>query len=299
LDAAGAIVWRVEAGNLEVLLVHRPRYDDWSWPKGKLEPGEDLISCAWREVLEETGRQVVIGRPLPKVAYPLATGTIKTVYYWAARLADDSDNPAVCARPAHPAASRAEVDRTRWLPADHALRRLTRATDRVPLLKLMDFFERGRLDTRPVVVIRHAQAEDRTKWTKLDGLRPLTDDGRARARGAISLLAALGVRKVISSPWTRCRQTVRPFANRARLAASTNRWLTEAAAKTKPERAIGLMRRIMRGGPPVVVCSHRPVLPLLLGVIGARWTWPARWPPARPPSPTQSTPGPEKSKWSP
>jgi 8-oxo-dGTP diphosphatase len=270
LDAAGAIVWRVEGGSLEVLLVHRPRYDDWSWPKGKLEPGEDLITCAWREVLEETGRQVVIGRPLPKVAYPLATGTIKTVYYWAARLATDADNPAVCARPACPVASRSEVDRTRWLPADQALRRLTRATDRVPLLKLMHHFERGRLDTRPVVVVRHTQAADRTKWTKLDGLRPLTTEGRARARGAIPLLAALGVRKVISSPWARCLQTVRPFANRARLALNTNRWLTESAAKTSPARAIGLMRRILQGGPPVVVCSHRPVLPLLLGVVAER-----------------------------
>jgi 8-oxo-dGTP diphosphatase len=252
------------------LLVHRPRYDDWSWPKGKLEPGEDLITCAWREVLEETGRQVVIGRPLPKVAYPLATGTIKTVYYWAARLATDADNPAVCARPAYPAASRSEVDRSRWLPADQALRRLTRAADRVPLLKLMHHFDRGRLDTRPVVVIRHAQAADRANWTKLDGLRPLTAEGRARARGAVPLLAALGVRKVISSPWVRCRQTVRPFANRARLALNTNRWLTESAAKTNPARATGLMRRILQGGPPVAVCSHRPVLPPLLGVVAER-----------------------------
>jgi 8-oxo-dGTP diphosphatase len=270
LDAAGALVWRLENGQLEVLLVHRPRYDDWSWPKGKLEAGEDLITCAWREVLEETGRQVVIGRPLPKVTYPLANGTVKTVYYWAARLAADADNPAVCARPAYAAASREEVDRTRWLPADQALRRLTRATDRVPLLKLMRHFESGRLDTRPVVVIRHAQAADRTKWTKLDGLRPLTAEGRARARGAAPMLAALGVRRVISSPWTRCRTTVRSFADRARLAVNTNRWLTEAAAKTKPERSIGLMRRIMQGGPPVVICSHRPVLPLLLSVVAER-----------------------------
>jgi 8-oxo-dGTP diphosphatase len=270
LDAAGALVWRVEDDHLEVLLVHRPRYDDWSWPKGKLEAGEDLITCAWREVLEETGRQVVIGRPLPKVSYPLASGTIKTVYYWAARLASDADNPAVCARPAYPTASRTEIDRTRWLPADAALRRLTRATDRVPLLKLMNYHQRGQLDTRPVVVIRHAQAYDRAKWTKLDGLRPLTAQGRARARGAVPLLAALGIRRVISSPWTRCRATVRPYAHRARLAVNTNRWLTESAAKTKPARAIGLMRRILSGGPPVVVCSHRPVLPLLLGVVAER-----------------------------
>jgi 8-oxo-dGTP diphosphatase len=270
LDGAGALVWRLEDEKLEVLLVHRPRYDDWSWPKGKLEVGEDLISCAWREVLEETGRQVVIGRPLPKVSYPLASGTVKTVYYWAARLATDADNAAICARPAHPAAQRSEIDRTRWLSADQALRRLTRPTDRVPLLKLMRYHDRGQLDTRTVVVIRHAQAENRLKWTKPDGLRPLTAEGRARARGAVPLLAALGIRRVVSSPWRRCRSTISPFAHRARLAVATSRWLTEAAAKSKPARSIGLMRRIMAGGPPVVICSHRPVLPLLLSVIGER-----------------------------
>jgi 8-oxo-dGTP diphosphatase len=270
VDAAGALVWRVENGRLEVLLAHRPRYNDWGWPKGKLEPAEDLITCAWREVLEETGRQVVIGRPLPSVSYPLATGRIKTVYYWAARLADDADHPALCARPPVRIASRREVDRTRWLPADRALRRLTRPTDRVPLLKLMKHHEAGKLATRAVVTVRHAQAEPRAAWTKPDGQRPLTADGRARARGEVTLLAALGIRRVVSSPWLRCRQTVRVFANRARLAVATNRSLDEAEGKEHPDRAIGLMRRVLRGGQPTVVCSHRPVLPLLLGVIGER-----------------------------
>ncbi|MDR2252815.1 MAG: NUDIX hydrolase [Bifidobacteriaceae bacterium] len=270
VDAAGAIVWRVRQGRLEVLLVHRPRYDDWSWPKGKLEPTEDLITCAWREVLEETGRQVVIGRPLPKVSYPLASGRIKTVYYWAARLADDADSPALCARQPVRVTSRREVDRTRWLPLPQALRRLTRATDRVPLLKLRDHHARGELETRPVVIVRHAQAEPRAGWTKPDGERPLTDVGRSRARGEAELLAALGVRRVISSPWIRCKATVRVFANRARLAVTTSRWLTETEAKERPERVVGLMRRVLKGGPPVVLCSHRPVLPLLLGVVAER-----------------------------
>jgi 8-oxo-dGTP diphosphatase len=270
IDAAGALVWRVENQRLEVLLVHRHRYNDWSWPKGKLERGEDLITCAWREVLEETGRQVVIGRPLPKVAYPLATGRIKTVYYWAARLADDADHPALCARPAVAVASRREVDRTQWLSVDRALRRLTRPTDRVPLLKLRDHYEAGKLETRTVVIVRHAQAQPRVSWTKPDGQRPLTANGRARARGEAPLLAALGVRRAISSPWLRCRATVRVFANRARLKVATNRALDESQGKAHPERAIGLMRRVLAGGPPVVVCSHRPVLPLLLGVIGER-----------------------------
>ncbi|MDR3359339.1 MAG: NUDIX hydrolase [Bifidobacteriaceae bacterium] len=270
LDAAGAIVWRLNAGQLEVLLVHRPRYDDWGWPKGKLKPVEDLITCAWREVLEETGRQVVIGRPLPKVTYPLASGRFKTVYYWAARPVDDADNPALCARPPVAVASRREVDRTRWLPVDQALRRLTRPTDRIPLLKLRQHHEQGRLATRPVVIVRHAQAAPRRGWAKFVGARPLPPVGRARARGLVPLLAALGVRRVISSPWARCRDTVRVFANRARLAGGRARWVSETDAKERPDRAISLMRRILKSGPPVVVCSHRPVLPLLLGVVEER-----------------------------
>ncbi len=66
VHAAGAIVWRGTGRTLEVLLVHRPRYDDWSWPKGKLDPGESLPACAVREVAEETGHSIVLGLPLPQ-----------------------------------------------------------------------------------------------------------------------------------------------------------------------------------------------------------------------------------------
>ncbi|MDR1825062.1 MAG: NUDIX hydrolase [Bifidobacteriaceae bacterium] len=270
LDAAGAVVWRLNGSHLEVLLVHRPRYDDWSWPKGKVKAGEDLVTCAWREVLEETGRQVVIGRPLPSVSYPLASGRVKTVRYWAARLATDDDNPAICARPAVAIASRREIDRVRWFAAADALKQLTRANDRPPLVKLIKYWRKGTLDTRAVVVLRHAAAVERAKWSKGEASRPLTPAGRARARAAAHPLAALGIRQVISSPWLRCRTSVRYFSRRARLAVNTSRWLTEDLAAARPARAARLMERILSGGPPVVVCTHRPVLPTVLAVVLAR-----------------------------
>jgi 8-oxo-dGTP diphosphatase len=270
VEAAGAVVWRVEDGELQVLLVHRPRYDDWSWPKGKLEPGEDIMTCAWREVLEETGRQVVLGRPLPTVTYPLQSGKTKLVRYWAARVATDLDNPALCARGPVPIASRREIDRSRWFPAPRAMKQLTRASDKEVLRKVIGYHRKMTLDTRAVVVIRHAQAFDRHRWTEGEHSRPLTSEGRARARGSIPMLAALGIRQVISSPWLRCRTTVRCYARRARLAVSTNRWLTEEGAKAAPARTARLMKRIVAGGPPVVVCSHRPVLPILTGEIVSR-----------------------------
>ena len=83
--AAGAIVWREASGRLETLLVHRPRYDDWTFPKGKLDPGECLPVAAVRETTEETGVPVRLGLPLATLEYELSTGGRKRVSYWFAR----------------------------------------------------------------------------------------------------------------------------------------------------------------------------------------------------------------------
>ena len=87
IESAGALVWRVHDGELQVRLVHRPRYDDWSWPKGKLDPGETFQAAAAREVAEETGKPVVLGVPLPGLQYLTPEGRVKRVHYWAARRA--------------------------------------------------------------------------------------------------------------------------------------------------------------------------------------------------------------------
>ena len=86
--AAGAVVTR-KGG--DVLLVHRPRYDDWSFPKGKLDPGEHAVTAAVREVAEETGLDVRLGPPLPGQRYRLANGRTKAVSYWTARVVGDDD----------------------------------------------------------------------------------------------------------------------------------------------------------------------------------------------------------------
>ena len=270
LDAAGALVWRMEQGRLEVLVVHRPRYNDWSWPKGKAKPGEALAVCAWREVYEETGRQVILGRPLPGVTYPLRSGRLKKVRYWAGRVATDDDAPAVLARPPVAIASPREIDRIEWLSVERAMRRLTQPSDRLPLVKLLKHFHKGTLETRAIVVLRHAQAVPRAKWSKGEASRPLTARGRAAARAALTGVAAYGPLQVITSPWARCLTTVRPYARRARLPAKTDRWLTEADAARRPERAEHLMDRILAGRDSTVVCSHRPVLPLLLGRLASQ-----------------------------
>ncbi|WP_374120653.1 NUDIX hydrolase [Streptomyces sp. AN091965] len=125
IRAAGCVLWRrrtVPEG-LEICLVHRPKYDDWSHPKGKLKPGETPLACALREVEEETGHRCVPGPPLPSAHYTVG-GRPKCVDYWSAEAADG------CFRPGR------EVDRIRWLTPHEARARLTQLRDR----ELLDAF---------------------------------------------------------------------------------------------------------------------------------------------------------------
>ncbi|MFD0369999.1 NUDIX hydrolase [Streptomyces sp. NPDC059071] len=121
--AAGVVLWRRAAAGedgsaaLEIALVHRPKYDDWSHPKGKLKRGETLASCALREVKEETGQSCELGIRLPSVQY-LAHGRPKEVHYWAARALGGSFTP------------NQEIDALLWLPPAEARTRLTQPRDR-------------------------------------------------------------------------------------------------------------------------------------------------------------------------
>jgi 8-oxo-dGTP diphosphatase len=117
--AAGCVLWRRSpvSGDLEICLVHRPKYDDWSHPKGKLKRGEDALAGALREVAEETGYTAVPGAELPTVRY-LANGRPKQVRYWAAEAVSGHFAP------------NAEVDRILWLSPAAARSRLTQPRDR-------------------------------------------------------------------------------------------------------------------------------------------------------------------------
>jgi 8-oxo-dGTP diphosphatase len=266
VQAAGALVWRVRTGRLQVALVHRPRYKDWSWPKGKLEPGEGTVEAAIREVAEETGLDVVLGIPLPGLEYESA-GRPKQVHYWAAEVAGRPDRFALTARPPVPRADRAEIDQVRWFDVETAAQRLTRPSDREPLDVLVEEHAQGRLVTRALVVARHGRARKRAHWTGTELDRPLTPTGRRQAVGLVPVLSAFGVARVVTSRWARCEQTVRPYAEAAAVDLVTSDLLTEDAHADSPARVAAEMIDLLWSEGDAVVCTHRPVLPTVLDVL--------------------------------
>ncbi|MCL2787505.1 MAG: NUDIX hydrolase [Micrococcales bacterium] len=270
IHAAGCLVWRIRSGRLEVLLVHRPRYRDWSWPKGKPKDGESSVACALREVEEETGERVILGVRLPTLEYRLNTGQIKVVSYWAARPAGPGEAAALAVRSPVAPALEEEVDAVRWVRAGRARRMLTHLKDRVPLDELVARFRAGTLATRAVVVLRHAEAVPRSSWGSEQETRPLTEEGRARARGLTCVLSAFGVVALRTSPWRRCRATLKAYARAAALDRVEAPELTEDAALGRPAAAAAVVRRELRSsGPGSVVCTHRPVLPILFEALAS------------------------------
>ena len=248
--AAGAVVWRPRR---EVLLVHRPRYDDWSFPKGKLDPGEDAAVAAVREVLEETGLTIRLTRPLPMVRYPNGSRA-KRVHYWVGRVEGSDDVSDYLVND--------EIDEVVWLPVEEAHDTLSYEHDRETLACA----DEVHAPTTTLVVLRHAHAEARSDWTEDDRLRPLADDGRRQAERLAATLAAYGIRRVVTSPSVRCLQTVRPYAEEAGLKVREDDGLSEEGATRKTvtlaiEKALGSTRNTL-------LCSHRPVLPDLFEVLG-------------------------------
>ncbi len=267
VQAAGALVWRVRAGRLQVALVHRPRYRDWSWPKGKLDPGEVAPVAAVREVEEETGLAVVLGQPLPGLEYRLSDGRRKVVHYWAAQAAGRGDDVPLHARPPVPHADRAEIDHWEWFDVEAAAGRLTRKADLRPLDALVAAHTKGRLETRALVVARHGQARKRSLWGGTEEDRPLTGLGLRQATATVPVLAAFGVAHVVTSRWERCAATVAPYATAAGVAPQVADGLTEERHDESPARVGALVRELLEDRRDAVLCTHRPVLPTVLDVL--------------------------------
>jgi 8-oxo-dGTP pyrophosphatase MutT (NUDIX family) len=250
--AAGAVVFRP---GKQVLLVHRPRYDDWSFPKGKLDRGEHVVAAAVREVAEETGLHVRLGPPLTGQRYPVSGGRMKSVSYWTGRAVGSDDVSRFRAND--------EIDGVAWVPYDEALVRLSYDHDRETLREAY----RLRRPTHAFVVLRHGAARSRKAWRRQDDrLRPLIQLGRQQAQRAIPLLAAYRVTRIVSSSSTRCVETVAPYAD-------TTGWKLELEDGLSEEDAtaggvVALVDELAAADEGAVLCSHGPVLPTVCDALG-------------------------------
>jgi len=257
--AAGGVLCRQAGDAIEVCLVHRPRYDDWSLPKGGLESGEHPLVGAVREVLEETGLR---GRPrllLPPVEYKLPDGRPKTVDFWLMLAADGSTVPQP--QDTH------EVDGAAWLPLGAALERLSYPDERA----LLEHVAALPPVTAVMGLVRHAHAGVRKKWTGNDSLRPIDEVGQAQAERIAALYALFAPERLVAATPLRCKQTLEPLA--ARLgglpivfdgAFAEPADFDEAPAKAK--LAAGRLLDLRTGGLPVV-CSQGKIIPHLLAAV--------------------------------
>jgi 8-oxo-(d)GTP phosphatase len=255
--AAGAAIWRPAAapgsGDAEVLLVHRPAYDDWSLPKGKSEPNEHILLTAVRETWEETCVRPVLGPRLPTVEY-ISWGRPKQVSYWSAFSSG------------HDAAPGNEIDAVSWLPLAQAREQLADTHDD-PVISAL----RPR-ETVPLILVRHASAGRKADWPGDDQLRPLDASGVAEAQALAGLLACFApTARVISSPALRCTDTVRPFAagfgGTVEAEACLAPYGRSSAFSSQTDLADALWRllsALVADRRPAVLCLHRENLPEVL-----------------------------------
>jgi 8-oxo-dGTP diphosphatase len=236
-----------------VLLVHRPAYDDWSFPKGKLDRGELALVAAVREVGEETGVRVRLGVPLASQSYPSGRGS-KLVDYWVGRVVGDSDVSGYLVN--------AEIDEVDWVPVDKADKRLSYSRDRGTLREALATGKK----TRALVVLRHAKARSRKAWRKDDRRRPLLVAGTAQARATVPVLAAYGVTRIVTSSSTRCAESVTPYAEHTGWPITGTDGLSEEDATESSVLAI--VDELLHSGEDAVLCTHRPVLPSVYDAIG-------------------------------
>lgn len=253
--AAGAVVLRKRNGG-EVLLVHRPKYDDWAWPKGKQEPGENVATTAVREVLEETGVEIRLDRPLPRQLYAISGGRAKSVHYWIGRVVGDPD---VSGYPVND-----EIDEVAWVGLEKARSLLTYAEDAA----LLDAVQRAPKRTNALVVVRHGHATRRTTWQGNDDERPLTGVGQLQASSLIPVLSAYGVSRVVSSDSLRCLHTVTPYARDHVLGIEAVPGINEG--DSNPVTIETTVRGLLAGRENAVLCSHRPVLPQVFSLLGVK-----------------------------
>ena len=244
--AAGAVVWRRNANDeVEIALIHRKKYDDWSIPKGKIEGEESLIACAYRETMEETGFEVRFGPIIGSISY--SVGNVpKTVTYWSAKFLSERGSP-----------NPGEVDQVRWMTISEAQTFLVRDLDK----KVIEDFLEIDLDTKPLILLRHAKAIERSDWAGEDTDRPLSSLGERQSRRLLSNLQPYAIEEMHSSSAVRCYETITPMARSMKIDFFFTDSLSEEVFTRDKERSIKYIHRLLVNDYPVLACSHNPILP--------------------------------------
>ena len=249
ISAAGAVVWRKHKDNFtEVAIIHRPKYDDWSFPKGKIEVGESLIACAHREVLEETNLQTEFGPHLGQVEYFTPDG-LKKVTYWSAKVIAEK-----------PFRTNTEVDQLKWIPITKVIEVLTNETDK----EIFDKFVKVKFNSKPFILLRHAKAITRDEWQGEDDDRPLSSSGQNQAMRLLSTYQVFNIDQIHSSDAVRCYDTVKSMAKGLDIKLEVSSKLSENTYKKDKEKAFDYVRELIKEDKSILICSHNPILPKML-----------------------------------
>jgi 8-oxo-dGTP diphosphatase len=253
IRAAGAIIWRENAPfELEILVIHRPKYDDWSFPKGLVDDGEAAIAAAYREVKEETGIDAIFGQYLGSTSYKVEDNK-KKVKYWMAQAKSDQEV----------FVPNSEVDKIEWVDSKTARHFLTHDEDRD---MLDDFLAKERYIST-LVLLRHAKAIKRSEWTDYDLDRPLSADGIEQSQKLIAQLVPFGISGIFSSDASRCFSTIEPFSLAADLRVTVTQNLNEEEFEKSAKTSVEYVRQLMKFEGNQVVAGHNPIIPHVLSKV--------------------------------
>lgn len=267
IRAAGTVILRGKGKATEVLVVHRSHRNDWSLPKGKREKGEYMAATAVRETLEETGIEVILGVPLKPIAYE-SLGYPKIVRYWIAKPVNEEIALGTKDFPDNWKPN-AEVDELRWIRVSKVSGLLTYEQDVDVVNEAMKLSR----NTVPFILLRHSDAEKRVDFASRhngnppsDQLRPLSEEGLTYTQAIADALNAYGIDYAYSSNSKRCVDTLAPaFATKASL--NLEEVFSEEGATANPGAAKKRIKDLISRAEPAVLCSHRPVMPLLIRTI--------------------------------
>lgn len=286
--------------DFELCLVYRPKYDDWSWPKGKNEPKESHRHTAVREVGEETGYAVTLGPHIAQIEYPLEnegkksisksgaknssqnnnkTEVVKRIHYWMMREIDE--NAAMKRLPAFgpiKPAKPTEIGNVIWLTPSKARKKLTHDSDRRVLDAFLEKLHAGQTEYKTLILVRHGKAESRKSWQGSEATRPITPLGSAASYALGRELACYAPNRIVSSPWKRCVETVATFAHDSSLSIEQIAELTEDHHENKPKSTLSVLISEIQNldcnaqntqnaknteaniNNSTVMCLHRPII---------------------------------------